>query len=436
MNPEVAPVSGEVPPGSALRRLLTGTMNVTVALMAGNVLAYAVTLLAARLLGAADLGVLASLLAVFTLGSVPAVALQTVGAVHTAGRTAATSASSAPAGWPKDPDPRGGAGQLHGAAVTVSGLTALILLAVGPALVALLDLPSFRPLIALALASVPVNLAGIAIGRLQGAERFGAMALAHGGMSVGKFGGAIGGLLLGGTTLTVFVGAAAGALLMFGLAAGLAGSVCAVTRPDPALLTATVHAGAAMFALLTLVNVDLLLARALLPATDAGGYAVLAVLTKAAFWLPQAVTAVALPRLARGHAGVLPMALGATAGVGALLVLFLVPTGGPVVVAIGGSAFAGLGALAWLFGLSGALWSLVNLAVNARLARRSTIIAPLLIGALIAECTVVATLTGRSITTIAATAAAVAAATLALALPGRRPAADGRGGRAARQLAE
>ena len=57
------------------------------------------------------------------------------------------------------------------------------------------------------------------------------------------------------------------------------------------------HASQAMLALVLLVNLDLVLARHQL-AAQAGGYAVGAVVTKIAYWLPQAVGVLVLPRMA------------------------------------------------------------------------------------------------------------------------------------------
>jgi len=47
-----------------------------------------------------------------------------------------------------------------------------------------------------------------------------------------------------------------------------------------------------------LLNLDVLLARQALPAALSGVYAVALVLNKIAYWLPQAVGVIALPRLA------------------------------------------------------------------------------------------------------------------------------------------
>ena len=63
------------------------------------------------------------------------------------------------------------------------------------------------------------------------------------------------------------------------------------------------HSSHALFAFFALSNVDVLIARALLPAHEAGLYSSGLVLTKAVLFLPQFVVIVLFPSMARSQGG-------------------------------------------------------------------------------------------------------------------------------------
>jgi len=399
-------------PGTRQSVAASGTV-VTAALAVGNVLAYVLTLTGARVLDRDDFGALAALLALATIGCVPGIGLQTLAAVRTARA-------------PEDPE----AGRdLARAGWVVAGATAAVLLAAAPLVTAVLRLPSPVAPVLLALATVPVNVAGVFVGRLQGAERFRAMAAAHAGVQAGRLGGALLGLALAGTTTAVFAASAAGSTLAALVAARLArparGGV-ARQRPrwtDRDLLREAVRASNALLALLVVTNADLLLARAVLPGPEAGTYAVGAVLTKAAFWLPQVVTVLVLPHLAREARRSLPLALAAVAGTGAVLTAGTAALGGLAVRVVGGSGEGGqdegLAEVAWLFVAAGGTWCVVHLLLNARIARGHRRTAAPLWAAVAFEAAIVlaldgATPAGATVTGIALTALAVAGTTLAV----------------------
>ena len=137
-------------------------------------------------------------------------------------------------------------------------------------------------------------------------------------------------------------------------------------------LRATAQACGGLLALLLLSNVDLLLARHRLPGDASGAYAVGAVLTKAAFWLPQAVSVVAFPRLADPLVGgrvlrsaVLVLTVLGAAGVAGALLLAR-----PFLVLAFGEQYAGLAGDAPLFVAQGAALALVQLLVYRGIALR------------------------------------------------------------------
>jgi hypothetical protein len=113
---------------------------------------------------------------------------------------------------------------------------------------------------------------------------------------------------------------------------------------------------------------DLILARHLLPAAAAGAYSVGTVLTKGAIWAPQVVTVMALPRLAQGSRRTLVLAAALVAACGAVLVAASAAAGGLAFRFAGGADFVALGRYAPVFALTGALYALVFVVVNAQVA--------------------------------------------------------------------
>jgi hypothetical protein len=116
---------------------------------------------------------------------------------------------------------------------------------------------------------------------------------------------------------------------------------------------------------------DLILARSILPAAEAGAYSVGAVLTKGALWAPGVVTVLALPHLARGNRRALAAAAGCVAACGAVLVLASAGFGGLAMRVAGGAAYTHLGRYAVGFAAVGALYALVFVFVNAGIAAGS-----------------------------------------------------------------
>ncbi len=339
--------SDEVTPKS--RRGRVDALVVTGALAANNVASYALTVIAARLLVPAAFGELGSLLAVLVIGAVPALAVQTVVALRVAG------------------DPRGRSltalGLVAGAAVTV-----LVLLCT-PLFVALLHLDGPWPVVFLALALGPITLNGLWYGTLQGGRRFRAMSAQLVFEAVGRIGGTLLGLAATRTPAGALAGAAAGSLLV-ALSGWLLCGRPGLVRLDRGQVRDVLHAGQALLALVLLVNLDLVLARHTLPADQAGEYAVGAVITKIAYWLPYAIAIVVLPRLADGadRRRVVPRALALCAAMDAAVVLGAALFGPLGVSLVGGAAYAGSSIPLWPFALVGSMLSLVQILLFSRIA--------------------------------------------------------------------
>jgi hypothetical protein len=246
-------------------------------------------------------------------------------------------------------------------------------------------------------------------GMLQGTERYGRLAGVNAFFGAAKLVGGVAGLAIGGTPTAALSG-----MTVAAVAGALAGwSGCArpgFARGLRAPLVAALRASGALLGFVLLLNLDLLLARHHLSASHAGEYAVGAIVTKIAFWLPQGVGVVLLPRLAdEAHRRqALPAALALVGGVGAVLTLATAALGSYALPLIGGSAYGDtLGEATWLFAALGTLLALAQLllysgiAASDRLAIGAVWVAAVVEGAVVE----VLSATGRlSVVSIAATA--------------------------------
>jgi len=388
-------------------RLLGPAALVSVAFLATNALAYVFTVLAARLLAPAAFGELAALLSVLLVGTVPATGLQTAAALYLGGS----------AGW-RTP---AGLARLH-AAAWVTGLVVVAAGVPGGApLTGLLHLTDPAALAWLVAMLLPSTLIAGYQGMLQGTGRYARLAGVNGFFGLAKLVGGVGGLAIGGTPTAALAGmtlASATAALVAWAGCGRPG----LSRGLRAPLAAALRASGALLGFVLLLNLDLLLARHHLTAADAGEYAVGAIVTKVAFWLPQGVGVVLLPRLAdEAHRRqALPAALALVGGVGALLTLATAALGSYALPLIGGSAYGdALGAATWLFAALGTLLALAQLLLYSGIAASDRVAVGAVWVAAVAEGAVVQVLsaTGHlSVVSIAATAVGTASVLVAAGL--------------------
>jgi O-antigen/teichoic acid export membrane protein len=320
---------------------------VSLALLGVNGLAYVFTVVAARFLAPEAYGELAALLAVMFVGVVPMTGLQTASAL-TLGR--------------RPEDQTLVMARLH--ATTLAGAVSiglLGLLAVGP-LTALLHL-DVTTVLCLVAVLVPHTLVGGYDGLLQGSGQYGRLAVVTCLLGVFKTGGGVSGLVVGGTPQSALIGMAVGCSLSAlvgwivtgrpGLARGVRPHVVAAARASGALL-----------GLVLLVNLDVILARHHLPADLVGEYAVASIFAKVAFWLPQGVSVVLLPRLAnaQGRRRLLPAAIALVASVGLVITAATAVLGARALPLVGGAEYGdALGGATWIFALLGTLLALAQL---------------------------------------------------------------------------
>ncbi|OXR46248.1 hypothetical protein B7C42_01214 [Nocardia cerradoensis] len=374
----------------ALRRLpvVADMTLVTAGAMTANIAGYLLQLLAGRWLGVTGYSAFASLLAVQLLAAVPALALQNVVAREL----------------------------VRGAAVaTVRGLTrrcamivAVVALALVPAVAVLLHVSAVAAGGALIAAPVLVLLSGEQ-GILQGTNRFRSLATVLGGSAIARVAPALIALAVGAGAATALWCAALGLLVAttaanrisrIALSATDAGSTplpssAAEVAQTPvevarapaevrstgarigaaraADVAAVLRAAQVQAALMALSSADLIVARVVLGEADASRYALGAIATKIAFWLPQAVGVVLYPRMAQPQHSVraLRSALGVLAAVG------LVAVAGAAVLAplaplFAGRDYAPIQDLLWLFALAGALLAVLQGALLSAIAADRT----------------------------------------------------------------
>ncbi|WP_062995058.1 hypothetical protein [Nocardia mikamii] len=370
---------------SALRRLpvVADMTLVTAGAMTANIAGYLLQLLAGRWLGVTGYSAFASLLAVQLLAAVPALALQNVVAREL----------------------------VRGAAVaTVRGLTrrcamivAVVALALIPAVAVLLHVSAVAAGGALIAAPVLVLLSGEQ-GILQGTNRFRSLATVLGGSAIARVAPALIALAVGAGAAAALWGAALGLLVATtaanrisrsALSAADAGSnplppnAAEVVRAPVAVeirsagariagaraadVAAVLRAAQVQAALMALSSADLIVARIVLGEADASRYALGAIATKIAFWLPQAVGVVLYPRMAQPQHSVraLRSALGVLAAVGLLAVAGAAVLA-PLAPLFAGRDYAPIQDLLWLFALAGALLAVLQGALLSAIAADRT----------------------------------------------------------------
>lgn len=351
-----------------------------------NLTTYGLTLACARLLGPDEFGQFSSVLGALIVLNVVSLALQATGA-----RRVSTTTGD-PASVARD--------VLSATLRAAAGVTLVGALAV-PLVVGGLRLDSPVGAVCLAVSAGLLTIMGGQAGILQGQQRWGALALLYVTMGATR-------LVAGGAALLVDRSASA-ALVGVALAAAAPVVVGAVALRRPGrwrtavpvgavpeqvrrvwdregVAREVVHSAYALLAFFAVSNVDVLLARVVLPGDEAGHYAAGLVLTKAMLFLPQFVVVVLFPRMARGH----DLRRTHAWGLGAILALGVVAVAGVLLLPglalqfVGGAAYAPVRDDLWLFATLGTVLAMVQLLVYGALARRHPRAVLLLWGALAA----------------------------------------------------
>ncbi|MFD6895945.1 polysaccharide biosynthesis protein [Rhodococcus sp. NPDC060086] len=394
-----------MPPENTPRRSGTGTAvagmtMVTLGAMTANIASYLLHLPAGRWLGPAGYGEFASLLAAQLVLAVPALALQTVIA-----REAVHGADTA---------------VLRRLGYRCALIAAVVALALVPVVSWALDTSIAGAFGSLVTAPLLVLLA-TEQGLLQGRARFAALSVVLAAAGIAKVvpavgvlaaGGGAGAALLAGAVGTGVVAVAAALFVGRGEPRHPAGGADA--GPHIPGAAAVLRASQVQLALIALTSLDLLLARMLLDADSAGLYALGAVATKVAFWLPQAVGVVLYPRMANpaDSASAVRSALAVLVGLGAALVAAAALCA-PVVPLLVGDAYVPVQSLLWLFALQGACLAVLQGALLSAIAGDRTSLAGVAWVGLTVEAVLMATV-ASTMEQFIAVAVGVAAVTAAV----------------------
>jgi O-antigen/teichoic acid export membrane protein len=338
--------------------------SVAVAMAVMNLAAYAFTALAARLLGPQDYGALASLMAVLFVISVVQLGLQT---------TAARRISADPEHVAQIER------EILALTYWAAGVLGFGLLLLTPLVDGLLRLDSMVTASLVAFCAVALTISGGQLGVLQGERRWWPVAMIYVASGVPR--------LVVGTALLMWRPDETNALLgvFLGALVPVALGAYALRRKRPAASHSDHHAtrpvvrevlgnAQTLLAFLALISCDVILARIILDAHDAGLYAAGVIVTKAMLFLPQFVVVVAFPSMSTAHERrqALMRGLAAITGLGAMGVLACAILPGLALVFVGGTAYSEIQGSLWLFAVLGTVLSLLQLLVYAVLARRGT----------------------------------------------------------------
>lgn len=330
-----------------------------------NVTTYGYTILAARLLGPRDYGAFAALMGLLLVITVVSLALQATAAR----RIAATPHQ---------------VHQIESVILRVGlqaslGVGALCLL-LSPVIDAMVRLDSLGTATLIAFAAVPLTMMGAQAGILQGERRWLPLALIYLAVGVPR-------LLLGAASI-VWVPTEFAAMLGVAVAAYAPVLVgwLALRRPrghrehehtadhsGPALWVETFHNSITLFAFFALSNVDILVARNVLDAQQAGLYAAGLILVKAVLFLPQFVVVLAFPSMSDEGASraMLYRSLAVVVVLGALASAGAAVLSGLAVVFVGGQDYSAIQQQLWGFALLGTVLSLLQLLIYSVLARQA-----------------------------------------------------------------
>lgn len=349
-------------PSSTRRTRAHDGSAVAVATSVMNVATYGFTMLAARIIGPSEYGAFVACLNLLVILQVVALGLQA-----TAARRIAVDLDNV--------------ATIEGAILRtttrVSVAVGALLLVLVPAVDALLNLDSLATAAVVAVAAVPLTLAGGQAGILQGERRWGALALFYlaGGVPRLVVGTAI--ILWRPDATSAILGVGVGYLfpLMVGwwaLRHRRTPESAASEHSARSLLVESAHNAQVLFAYFALSSVDIMIARQVLDDHDAGLYASGLIMAKVMLFLPQFVVIVAFPDMASpsSRRRALVRSLLLVAALGVVMVVAARVLSGLAMVFVGGAEFGEVEDLLWVFAVLGTLLAMLQLQVYAVLARQ------------------------------------------------------------------
>ncbi len=338
---------------------------VAIAMMVMNVVTYGFNLAAARLLVPAEFGALTALLSLMLIAGVVQLGLQA-----SIARRLSVRPERAPA-------------IVHTASRVALAVSIAVGIAVAASTVVLTTAFNFDSPWAVILCGamlVPITLSGAMMGVAQGTSQWRRLAWLYLGNGFGRLFGGLVGIAIDPSATSAMAGLAVGGWLPVILGTGLLRtSGTGDTHSRRPLVFETVASASTLLAYFAFGNVDALLARGGFSAHDSGLYASGLILTKSTLFLPQFVSVVFFPSLARDASHRTRLrAVGIVAALGLVVVAGTALLPDLALILVGGDQYAEISANLWLFAVSGTFLAIVYLLVFDALARRSKGVAVLL----------------------------------------------------------
>ena len=354
------------------KRLIQGVIVVGAGLAVPQVLAYAASVIAARLLVPAEFGAFGAMQGITQIGTPIGLAIQAV----VARRLVKNSQN-------KHHD-------LLKFGLEVSIAVMILTLLVSFPLSSIFNI-DYLVLVLTIGAVAPFVFISTQLGIAQGKELYLKVAGIYIVFGIGRSISAIVGLLIYPELISVGIGFFGGTLLSVIFAHFILGNsnkFWKTVRAEKGV-SELYKAAQALIALYVLVNIDVLLARIVLSPAQSGVYTVGMLVAKIAFFMPQAITVVLFPKMGKNDSSALRLAVLGTTLIGSAYVGFCYFASEFVVNAIGGSGYSGLYSEVWMFALEGSLFAILQVLLYGRIAREDTKVSIFLwAGALIAAVSV------------------------------------------------
>ena len=366
------------------KRLIQGVIVVGAGLAVPQVLAYAASVIAARLLVPSEFGAFGAMQGITQIGTPIGLAIQAIAARRLV---------------------KNSANKHHdllkfGLEVSIAVMLATLLISFPLSSIFNID---YLVLVLTIGAIAPFVFISTQLGIAQGKEFYLKLAGIYIVFGIGRSISAIVGLFVYPELISVGIGFFGGTLLSAIVAHFILGNSKKFWKTERAdeSVKELWKATQALFALYVLVNIDVLLARIVLTPEESGVYTVGMLVAKIAFFMPQAITVVLFPKMGRNDSSALRFAVLGTSLIGAIYIGVTFIASEFVVDAIGGSGYAELYSEVWLFAIEGTLFAVLQVLLYGRIAREDTKVSMLLwFGSIIAMICVWLIATDSTITVV------------------------------------
>ena len=343
------------------KRLIQGVIVVGAGLAVPQVLAYAASVIAARLLVPSEFGAFGAMQGITQIGAPIGLAIQAIAA-----RRLVKNSQNKHHDLLK-----------FGLEVAIAVMVATLIISYPLSFIFNIQ---YLVLVLTIGALAPFVFISTQLGIAQGKEFYFKLAAIYIVFGIGRSVSAIVGLIVYPEIISVGIGFFGGTLLSAIVAHFILGNSKKFWKTDRAdqSINELWKATQALFALYVLVNIDVLLARIVLTPEESGIYTVGMLVAKIAFFMPQAITVVLFPKMGRNDSSALRLAVLGTALIGTGYVGVCYFGSEFVVDAIGGSNYSDLYSEVWLFAIEGSLFAILQVLLYGRIAREDTKVSILL----------------------------------------------------------